>query len=154
MLSSFPSVIDEQCRKTFKMAELGIAFSIISIFSSTTAFITSTSSISRKFRDGGAEIKKQLNDIKVLCHLLDECEQTFNDYGTVPDSINRCLGLCVDRHRDLMEILNRLRLVQLESRGLAAMTSRFRIVFMEDERKVAYNAFRDSVLLLRDLSSE
>lgn len=68
-------------------------------------------------------------------------------HTTVPESIDFCLEMCLQRYRDLLNILENLLASPKHWRQLLD-------TFKEHELLTIYNGFRDSVLLLWDLSTK
>ncbi|KAJ5783189.1 hypothetical protein N7457_004963 [Penicillium paradoxum] len=65
------------------------------------------------------------------------------------------MDACVRRHADLCDVMNRIQVFRSQQPWrLSKFVQSARIIAREKERKVAFDAFRDSVLLLRDLASE
>ncbi|KAK7728250.1 hypothetical protein SLS63_006698 [Diaporthe eres] len=83
----------------------------------------------------------------VLHHVLKDCHEMITENPTVPKSIDVCLEMCLQKYRDLLNILENLLAKPKYWRRLL-------YTFKEHELLTTYNGFRDSVLLLRDLSSD
>ena len=133
---------------------INLVISILAIGSSAASITWTTVQMRKKMNESGPAVTKQLEEIRVLCQVAQECEQMFSASGTVTESIEQCLSQCMDRHAELMAQMAKLE-PRSSYRGLIGDTKwKLSAVARETDRKVAYNAFRDCVLLLRDLSSE
>lgn len=88
-----------------------------------------------------------------MCEVLEECHDIVraSENVSIPPSVDRALHICLDRYTNLMALVERLRIDKLESRSLF---TKWHQIVTEPERKAAFDAFRNSVMLLRDLCSE
>lgn len=92
-------------------------------------------------------VERLQREFVVLHHVLKDCHEMITENPTVPKSIDVCLEMCLQKYRDLLNILENLLAKPKYWRRLL-------YTFKEHELLTTYNGFRDSVLLLRDLSSE
>jgi hypothetical protein len=123
--------------------------SALSIVSSLAAFSTSSLLLVQNFVKSAETLGKLQQEVVILQHVLEECQQIIVAYSTMPMSIAISLSLCNERQHDLLTILGRVM-----SSKTKRLTRAFLYTFKEHEIISVYNSFRDSVLLLRDLSSE
>lgn len=101
------------------------------------------------------ELERQLAEVEVLLLVLEETTRAFVDRGSLPKSVVAAAQRCEACYHELEKLLEDL--VEKERKG-----SQRRIKFRrtlkalstEQARRAAYHAFRDSVLLLRDLAAE
>lgn len=91
-------------------------------------------------------VERLQREFMVLQLVLQDCAEVIRDNVTVPGSIVLCLQMCLRKYNDLLRILEGL----LEQ---PKFWRRFLYTIKEHELLVTYNGFRDSVMLLRDLSS-
>lgn len=92
-------------------------------------------------------VERLQREFVVLHHVLKDCDEMITENTTVSKSIDVCLEMCLYKYRDLLNMLERLL-------AKPKYWRRFLYTFKEHELLTTYNGFRDSVLLLRDLSSE
>ena len=136
------------------MAELTVLVAIVSIISSSASFGTQTTAISRRLKKSDREVENQMHEINVMCEVLKECYgiiQASRD-AKVPSSIPRALDSCQVRYVEMMGLMERFRNERLEAEtGLARYVRLAKQSATESERKSAFSAFRNAVILLRDL---
>ena len=136
---------------------LTLTLTIVSIISSATSFTATTSALSRRVKKTDSEIQSQLHDIEVMCEVLEECQGIIEKSQNVkiPLSVERTLDICLIRYKELMEILERARVQRLHPGSTFSSFARWtKQLATENERKTAFSAFRNAVLLLRDLCTE
>ncbi|RDL37958.1 uncharacterized protein BP5553_05391 [Venustampulla echinocandica] len=123
-----------------------------SIVTSTASFTSSVSKVADGLTRSDPSLKNTIQELNVLMLVLGECENIFTSGTEVSKAAEGALSICLERYNHLMEMLQRYR---IESKGSFATSMRkLRVYLKESERKLAFDAFRDSVILLRDLASE
>jgi hypothetical protein len=134
---------------------LTLTFAIFSIVSSTTAFSATLHDTLRKIREHEPELRKQIDDISVLVAVLQECGALFMSDIRIPEAAEGAMDACVSRHHDLVAVMHQIEVYRSRRPSqFSKFLQSARIIARERERKAAFDAFRDSVLLLRDLASE
>ena len=137
------------------MDPITLTVAVVSILSSTAAFSSRLGLGAAKFKDSRDDFHRWTQEILVLNQLLDECGSKFLKETDLPKSLEGAMDTCVDRHKTLMDVLQALRVERFESpRGVFQMSSRAKYVLLENKRRSALRAYRESVLLIRDLTSE
>ncbi|KAG8161943.1 hypothetical protein KVR01_007708 [Diaporthe batatas] len=92
-------------------------------------------------------VERLQREFCVLQHVLEDCFEMIKGDATASESIESCLEMCLHKYRDLLEILDSLL-------SKPKFWRLFLYTIKEHELFTSYNGFRDSVLLLRDLSSD
>lgn len=126
---------------TFAIAIVG---SVISLFESTVKLF-------RKFRHVKQDFEDYIEEIKVLDRVLDESESIMKDAAEFPKSAEDAHNLCIKHSRILDKALCRARPPPLDKFDLLSKT---RLIWREDQWKQAFQVYKDSVFLLRDLCAE
>lgn len=93
-------------------------------------------------------LKRIKTEVQIIHLILEECRSSLPEIGSLPPSITMSAEACIHRQYDLLKLLYRL-----SSHKKPKWVSYAVITIRQDELLVLYNSFRDSVLLLRDLSS-
>jgi hypothetical protein len=125
--------------------------SAIAIASSLVTFSASSLLLVQNFVRSAETLQKIQREIAVLQHILEECVEIVASQShltPLPQSLDRTLILCYEDHLHLLQTLDR---ILSKKRTFIRM---LHITLRDDELMAAYHSFRDSVLLLRDLSSE
>ena len=122
--------------------------SAVAIAASLFSFSTSSLLLVQNFVKSGETVRRLNLEVVILQHILQECGDTISNVEPLPHSIRTCAEICIERQRELLHILDRLIHPRRHEWFRYA-----RITLKEPELMVIYNSFRDSVLLLRDLSS-
>lgn len=122
--------------------------SAVAIAASLFSFSTSSLLLVQNFVKSGETVRRLNLEVVILQHILQECGDTISNVEPLPHSIRTCAEICIERQRELLYILDRLIHPRRHEWFRYA-----RITLKEPELMVIYNSFRDSVLLLRDLSS-
>lgn len=125
--------------------------SAVAIVSSLFTFSASSLLLVQNFIKSASTLKRVQREIAVLQHILEECHEivTVQNHPTsLPKSVQTVLLLCHDHQANLLQILGK---ILCRKRRLEIM---IRLTIRDDELMSSYHSFRDSVLLLRDLSSE
>ncbi|KAG5756345.1 hypothetical protein H9Q72_014445 [Fusarium xylarioides] len=122
--------------------------SALAITASLFSFSTSSLLLVQNFVKSGETVRRLNLEVVILQHILQECGDTISNVEPLPHSIRTCAGICIERQSELLHILNRLIHPRRNEWWRYVM-----ITLKEPELMVIYNSFRDSVLLLRDLSS-
>ncbi|EMT72142.1 hypothetical protein FOC4_g10003998 [Fusarium odoratissimum] len=122
--------------------------SAVAIAASLFSFSTSSLLLVQNFVKSGETVRRLNLEVVILQHILQECGETLSNVEPLPHSIRTCAEICIERQRELLYILDRLIHPRRHEWFRYA-----RITLKEPELMVTYNSFRDSVLLLRDLSS-
>lgn len=136
---------------------LTLSIAIISIVSSAATFSSKTTEFTKRARRSDNEIEAQLYEIKVMCEVLEECRGIIeaSRNTTIPASVDRTMDVCHHRFQELMELMERHRRGLLQSNSTFARMSRWtKQLASESERRSAFSAFRNAVMLLRDLCTE
>lgn len=134
---------------------ISLATSIISIVSTTATFSARLQNAAQQFGDSNPELQRQLEDISVLLAVLQECKSLFVSGVQIPLAAEGAMKACASRHNNLFTVMNRIE--RCHSRRRSAIFGFLqvpRMITLEGDRRSAFHAFRDSVLLLRDLISE
>jgi hypothetical protein len=127
------------------------AFGALAIASSLVTFSTSSLLLVQNFVKSAETLQKIQREIAVLQYILEECVEIVTSQSpltTLPQSLERSLILC---HEDHLRLLQTLERIFSKKKRLVRM---LQITIRDDELMASYHSFRDSVLLLRDLSSE
>jgi len=123
----------------------------ITITSSLFAFSASTLLLVQNFVKSAETLHKVQREIAVLQHILEECVEivTSQNHPTpLPQSLSRILLMCHEDYGSLLKILSR---ISFKKRRILRTLN---VTLRDKELMAAYHSFRDSVLLLRDLTSE
>ncbi|KAK4152754.1 hypothetical protein C8A00DRAFT_34537 [Chaetomidium leptoderma] len=126
-------------------------FSAIAITTSLFSFSASGLLLVQNFIKSTETLRRVQREITVLQHILEECVEivTSQNHPTpLPPSLDRTLVLC---HEDQLVLLQVLEKIYKKKRPVLRM---MKITFYDHELMASYHSFRDSVLLLRDLSSD
>lgn len=139
------------------MADFTVAIAILSIISSSASFTAQTTQIQKRFKRSDREIENQMQEINVMSEVLKECWgiiEASRD-AKIPESIPQALDSCQVRYVEMMDLMERFRNDRLESTGAMSNFKRLlKQTTSENERKSAFSAFRNAVMLLRDLCTE
>ncbi|KAF2685244.1 hypothetical protein K458DRAFT_365545, partial [Lentithecium fluviatile CBS 122367] len=127
--------------------------SLVVVFASLVNTTASLAAIGKSFAHTIPEFERQIAEIDVLLLILEETTKTFVEYGTLPRSVEAATLRCEACYVELKELIERHWVTDRKG-TTAKIKKRIRLVYTEDVRRAAYHAFRDSVLLLRDLASE
>lgn len=94
-------------------------------------------------------VERLQREFVVLQHVFHECGETVLESSPeeVPQSIRVVLEMCIQKYHELLKILEKL----VDKPKAVRMIL---YAYHEHELMLCYNGFRDSVMLLRDLSSE
>jgi hypothetical protein len=94
-------------------------------------------------------VERLQREFLVLEHVFQECGETVlgSKPEEVPQSIKMAVEMCVQKYHELLKMLKKL-----ENKSKPARMILY--AYHEHELMLSYNGFRDSMLLLRDLSSE
>lgn len=133
------------------MAEAFLGIAILGLIESTLRITARLRTVTNDLNDSDRGLHRLTEELEILTEVLHECEETFTAATSAPASIARCMKLCISRHNELMEIVMR-DIVQAKTKF--TMIRRIKYVARQEQRNFAYNSFRDSILLLRDLASE
>lgn len=127
--------------------------SLVVVFATLVNTTASLAAIGKSFAHTLPEFERQIAEIDVLLLILEETTKTFVDYGTLPRSVEAATRRCEACYDELKTLIER-HWVKDGKNAALRIKRRLRLVHTEDARRAAYHAFRDSVLLLRDLASE
>jgi hypothetical protein len=127
--------------------------SLVFVFATLVNTTASLAALSKSFAHTIPEFERQIAEIDVLLLILEETTKTFVDYGTLPRSVEAATRRCEACYDELRGFIER-EWGKAGKNGISKMRRMLRLVYTEDVRRAAYHAFRDSVLLLRDLASE
>lgn len=136
------------------MDPIVLSIAIFSIVSSTTTITALLYDSAKKFKEGEPELQKQVEEFRVLGELFAECTSVFESGIEIPRSATGALETCRIHHNEFIKLVQQAWKFRESQGSISKFLRRARIATQENERRVAYNAFRDSVLLLRDISSE
>lgn len=131
----------------------------LSVISSLLAFTSSALVISQVILRGDANTKSLTEELEVVELILTECIQSLDSHtksDPVPPSIERCLKLCEKKRNDAIEIMEKIHGKPGDKRSRFIHNVRFAILSVSNEQPLIarFNSFRDTVMLLRDLTSE
>ncbi|KAK1827354.1 hypothetical protein QBC39DRAFT_362166 [Podospora conica] len=134
----------------------------LSIIGSLLAFTSSALVIAQVITRGDANTKSLTEELEVIELILTECVQSLDTHaktGTIPPSIGRCLVLCERKRNDAIEIMDKIYGVKgdsLKKRNRVLRTVRFAFFSVAYEQPLIarFNSFRDTAMLLRELSSD
>ncbi|KAI3390438.1 hypothetical protein diail_9644, partial [Diaporthe ilicicola] len=121
--------------------------SIVAVVSILFSNSASALLVVQNFARSAETVERLQREFVVLHHVLKDCHEMITENTTTPKSIEVCLEMCLQKYRDLLNILEDLLAKPKYWRRLL-------YTFKEHELLTTYNGFRDSVLLLRDLSSD
>jgi len=127
-----------------------LSVAILGLVETTSRVTTRVRGLTVQVKDSDRELSRLAEELEILTEVLDECHETFKSTSSAPASVERSMNLCMSRHAELMYIVHK----DIRRAETMSIISRIKTVFRQQERRIAYNAFRDSVLLLRDLASE
>ena len=132
---------------------------VLALVALVGTIVSSTASLAqsgRSFYHVIPELERQIAEVDVLLLVLEDTTKTFIEHGSLPKPVIAATERCSSSYAELMLLLNRL--VQREKEGKSngrwRVKRQWKAIATEQERRAAYHAFRDSVLLLRDLASE
>lgn len=134
---------------------------VIGVVSSLLAFTSSTLVIAQVITRGGANTKSLTEELEVIELILSECVQTLKSHatakkGSIPPSIGRCLELCARKRDDAIEIMEKIHGKSGDRPKSLFRTVRYAFLSVAYEQPLIarFNSFRDTAMLLRDLTSE
>ncbi|PVI02230.1 hypothetical protein DM02DRAFT_310701 [Periconia macrospinosa] len=127
--------------------------SLVVVLATLVNTTASLAAIGKSFAHTIPEFERQIAEIDVLLLILEETTKTFVEYGTLPRSVEAATRRCEACYNELEELIKQ-HWVKGRKGAAAKIRKRLRLVYTEDVRRAAYHAFRDSVLLLRDLASD
>jgi hypothetical protein len=129
----------------------------VSIIASLAAFTSSSVTIIGQVARSSATISTLSKELTIIEIILRETEHTLRSFSVAPDSIKVCLEFCLQKREDVFRILDKIAPDARDGKRVS-LGKKWRMVLMssvyESEVVAGYNSFRDSVLLLRDLTSE
>lgn len=132
----------------------------VSIIASLAAFTSSSVTIIGQVARSSGTITTLTKELTIIEIILRETENTlrsFRSFSAVPDSIRVCLDFCLQKRKDVLRIIDKIAPDSKDGTRVS-FAKKWRMVVMstlyESEVVGGYNSFRDSVLLLRDLTSE
>ncbi len=133
--------------------------SALAVISSLLAFTSSTLVIAQVITRGNANTKSLTEELEVIELILTECIQSLDSHantGNIPPSIERCLVLCDRKRSDAIEIMEKIHGKTGEKRSPFTKAVRFAFLSVTYEQPLIarFNSFRDTAMLLRDLTSE
>ena len=121
---------------------------VVAVAASLVSFSSSTLLLVKDFVKSIETVKQLEREVIVLQHILTEYGQIVQKVTPLPDSMVACISMCLEKENDLLILLSHLTALSRKKIG------RFLVTMKEPELMTTYNAFRDSILLLRDLSAE
>lgn len=128
---------------------------LVAVVATLVSATASLATYTKSFQHAIPELERQIAEVDVLLLILQETTTTFIDFGSLPKSVLAATKRCEQTYAILKEILDRMaEREKRRSKTLSIVKKNLRIVASEERRRAAYHAFRDSVLLLRDLASE
>lgn len=133
--------------------------SAIVVISSLIAFTSSSLVVAQALTRGNANTKSLTEELEVIELILTECIQSLDSHarvGNIPPSIERCLVLCEKKRTDAIEIMEKIHGKTGEKRKNFATRLRFVVLSVTYEQPLIakFNSFRDTAMLLRDLTAE
>ena len=126
------------------MDPLAAAATITSIF----AFSTSSLLLIQNYVNSTENLRKIETEVRIIQHILEECHSVLSEINLLPPSVQISVELCFSRQYELLKLLDLL-VRPKKQRWLRNMM----VAVKQNELLVLYQSFRDSVILLRDLSS-
>jgi hypothetical protein len=113
------------------------------------SFSTSGLLLVQNFVKSADTLQKIQRETVILQYIFDECVDIAQTHpSTLPKSLETSLFLCKERCLDLLRTLEKI--ISKKSR----LQRLLHITLRDQELITSFDSFRDSVLLLRDLSSE
>lgn len=131
-----------------------LTVAVLAMVATANATVVTAHRLFRQLESSDAEFERQMQEVQVLEDVLQECEGICRSSNTVPRSIEHAMDVCTRRLKDLMWHMDRLFRLYRSQGAMAVWRRRLSAIGKEEERRRALIAFRDSVLLLRDLCSE
>ncbi|GAP90421.2 hypothetical protein SAMD00023353_4900080 [Rosellinia necatrix] len=92
-------------------------------------------------------------EIIILQSILKECQEIVDMEASVPESVQGALGLCHVKRLTILRILETV-LPKAHEKFLHKIFRPIILAFEEPRLMAAYRSFRDTVLMLRDLTSD
>jgi hypothetical protein len=137
---------------------LSFVVSVAAIISSTAGLIDSYDAIIGRVKGMHEVLYRQSKEIKVLLLVLEECRITLSSVSphAVPPSIEQGMQLVVERLDEVKALRDSIesRAKKLNKFKPMILIHSRKVLRAHDEQKIAVDGFRDSVLFLRDLTSE
>lgn len=130
---------------------------ILSLVVVAATLVSATASLAtytKSFSHAIPELERQIAEVDVLLLILQETTMTFIDFGSLPKSVVAATKRCEDCYDVLKDILDSMAERGKKKSKFSKVRKNLMVVANEEPRRAAYHAFRDSVLLLRDLASE
>lgn len=97
------------------------------------------------------ELDRQWSEYDVLRLILREAEQMASQHGRLTDAIDTSIVLCAKYAKVVRDQFDLVEVAMAETRMKKKWIAMFRCYWRREERRFALLAFRDTVLLLRDL---
>ncbi|KAM5341924.1 hypothetical protein ACJ41O_014955 [Fusarium nematophilum] len=127
-------------------------FGIVAAVASLAAFSSSSLVLVREFAKDTRTIERLDREIVILRHILKESSAMISHVQSLPKSIEDCLKICIERQAELLRTLDFL-MRPTKHEWAQRVRISFEMTMKQPDLMLVYNSFRDSVLLLRDLSS-
>ncbi|OCK91642.1 uncharacterized protein K441DRAFT_679371 [Cenococcum geophilum 1.58] len=130
---------------------------ILSLVVVAATLVSATASLAtytKSFSHAIPELERQIAEVDVLLLILQETTMTFIDFGSLPKSVVAATKRCEDCYDVLKDILDSMAERGKKKSKFSKVRKNLMVVANEEPRRAAYHAFRDSVLLLRDLASD
>ncbi|KAF1812831.1 hypothetical protein P152DRAFT_327482 [Eremomyces bilateralis CBS 781.70] len=127
---------------------------VFALVGSSIALLDQFIRAGRNARKGIAELDRQVSEYEVILRVAEEAFHGVSKYEKVPKSMQGAMLLCAQRHEEFYDLISR---DQKAYRVKHPEIRRFRMAAVSmrrTKRRMAFEAFRDSVLLLRDLSQQ
>lgn len=135
------------------LTSVTLASTVIILISGAFTILLGTNRLYNAATNSIPELYRQTAETAVLKAVLEESIDIFSRHGPLPESVMRAKRRCSECYDELMASLAYVRLSGNWSRW-KVLSNGIRAYVNENERRAAYLAFRDSVLLLRDLATE
>ncbi|RYP60315.1 hypothetical protein DL771_010556 [Monosporascus sp. 5C6A] len=138
------------------MAEV---FGAVSLLTSLLAFTSSSLVVAQQITRGDATAQSLVEELEVVEVILTECIDTLRAHSTAPDipaSITRCLMLCAKKRDDAINIMQKIHGNTPGQKRSIGGNIRYLFLAVQYEQPLIarFNSFRDTVLLLRDLTAD
>lgn len=129
--------------------------SAAAVLVSLVAFTSSSLTVVGQITRSSATISALEGELGLIEIILRESADALKSFSSMPESIYICLQRCQEKRDAAAILMDKISPIS-KDRKSAFRTARLILLSTKYEARIvaAYNSFRDSVLLLRDLTSE
>ncbi|KAI3320113.1 hypothetical protein HD806DRAFT_247232 [Xylariaceae sp. AK1471] len=127
--------------------------STVAIVSSLVTFSQTTLLLIQNIARSEKQILSLNDEIIILQSILNDSKAIVESEASVPNTVQRSLGLCHQKQIHLLESLEKFMPMTRDSR-FRKIFKLYMLVVEEPRITAAYRSFRDSVLMLRDLTAD